>query len=365
MKRIAIFTPDFGGGGAERMMLRLSDFFLNKGFLVDYIVVRKEGPLQYLIPQQANIIVLNSKRTVFSLPKLVAYLRNRRPNVILSTLHTANWIAALAKLLSCVDSRLVARVAIFTSGTANKAKSLDNHLSKLLYPIVSRIAFSIVGVSAKVTKDLVKHYRVQESKIKTIHNPSYNEDIFIMGKKPLNHTWFDDKTPVVLGVGRLSPQKDFNTLLKAFYLLRQTIESKLIILGEGPEREKLERTIKQLQLENDVELPGFVVNPYCYMARASVFVASSIYEGFPNVLVESLALNTPVVSTDSEGGAREILENGKWGKLVPVGNAELLSAAIFETLREEKRVDLQQRAKQFDLETAGNEYLKAMGICEV
>lgn len=362
MKRIAIFIPDFGGGGAERIMLRLSGFFLDRGFAVDYVVVREEGPLRYLLPKKVNLIVLNSERTVFSLPKLIMYLRKHRPNVILSTLDTANWIAALAKMLSFSDTKVVVRVASVLSQTRRGSVPFNDLLNKLSYSMVSRIAFLTIGVSAGVTNDLVRNFGVQGNKTETIYNPTYNDDILLRAKEPLNHPWFHDKGIVVLGAGNLSPTKDFTTLLRAFHLLREKIESKLIILGEGPEREKLERTIRQLQLEEEVELPGFVINPYCYMARASVFVVSSIHEGFPNVLVESLALDTPVVSTDSEGGAREILENGKWGRLVPVGNTELLSNAIIETLREEKRIDLHQRAQQFDLETIGDQYLTAMGI---
>jgi len=365
MKKIALFIPDFGGGGAERIMLRLAGFFLKKGYIVDFVVVRKLGPLQYLLPQKANVIVLNSRRTAFSLPKLIKYLRKERPFAILSTLHTANWIAALAKMLSFNDTKSVIRVATYLSRKKHNSVSLDYHLNKLFYLVASRIAFSIIGISGGVANDLVQNIGLRAKNIRTIYNPAYSDDISLLANESLNHPWFDDKGIVVVGVGNLTLTKDFNTLLKAFYLVRQKIKAKLIILGEGPERENLVKTARQLKLENDVMLPGFVKNPYSYMERASVFVCSSRYEGFANVIVESLAVNTPVVSTDCQSGPREILENGKWGKLVPVGNAELLSNAIIETLREEKTIDLRQRAKQFDLEIIGNQYLMAMGVDKI
>ena len=182
--------------------------------------------------------------------------------------------------------------------------------------------------------------------------------------EPFDHPWFaPGAPPVILGAGRLTEQKDFPTLIRAFALVRKKHPARLMILGEGEERSKLETLVQELGLEKEVSLPGFVDNPYKYMKRAAVFVLSSRWEGFPNVLVEAMALGTPVVSTDCPNGPAEILENGKWGELVPVGETQSLASAVLRTL---DRVDVvrvkgaAERADQFRVESIIREYFCAL-----
>jgi len=362
MNRIALFIPNFGGGGAERIMLRLANYFLTEGYLVDFIVIKDDGPYRALLPDRAQLVVLNTKKTIFAIPKLVQYLRRYKPDVLLSTLSTTNWVASFSVFLSFVNTRLVLRVAAVPFKQKNDALSLLlYYLDKLIYPIISKKAFSVIGISKGVTYGIVNNLGVSSSKVKTIYNPAYEKKILSQSAEPNFHPWFDSDEPVILSVARLEKQKDYPTLLKAFHIVRRSINAKLIILGEGPERVNIERKVAELQITDNVHLVGFVTNPFSYMARANVLVCSSIYEGFGNVLVESLALNTPVVSTDCDAGPSEILENGKWGRLVPVGNAQLLSNAIIETLKEDKRTDLQQHAMRYSIEYVGQQYLRAMG----
>ena len=167
---------------------------------------------------------------------------------------------------------------------------------------------------------------------------------------------------MILGVGRLTQAKDFPTLIRAFALVRKKRAARLMILGEGEERPKLEALVRELGLEREVTLPGFVDNPYKYMKRAAVFVLSSKWEGFGNVLVEAMALGTPVVSTDCPSGPAEILENGRWGRLVPVGDVYALAEAIIETLDEEHHPDVANRAKDFAVELAVEKYINVLGV---
>jgi len=174
---------------------------------------------------------------------------------------------------------------------------------------------------------------VPRARIDMILNPVITPDLHALGASPLSHPWFaPGQPPVVVGIGRLERQKDFPTLIRAVARVRRSRPVRLLILGEGGKRPALEALVHELGLEEDVALPGFVENPYAYLARAQVFALSSIFEGLPTVLIEALALGTPVVATDCRTGPREILDDGRLGRLVAMAQPEALAAAIAETL---------------------------------
>jgi glycosyltransferase involved in cell wall biosynthesis len=208
---------------------------------------------------------------------------------------------------------------------------------------------------------------VPSAKVKVIYNPTVTPEIFRKATEPVQHPWFvDNRVPIILAAGRLHRQKDFPTLLRAFSLLRQNRPCRLVILGDGKKRRRkaLRQLAKQLGIEKDVSLPGFVENPFAYMARANLFVLSSAWEGFGNVIVEALACGCPVVSTDCRSGPREILDNGRYGRLVPVGDPEALARAMLEALDDpdnpcdrETRI---QRAMEFSVDKIVDEYLKVL-----
>jgi glycosyltransferase involved in cell wall biosynthesis len=173
----------------------------------------------------------------------------------------------------------------------------------------------------------------------------------------VTHPWFaPDQPPVILGVGRLTAQKDFVNLLRAFAIVKQSRPSRLVILGDGPERAALGDLIDRLDLVSDVDMPGFDANPYSYMSRAAVFVLSSAWEGLPTVLIEAMACGTPVVATDCRSGPAEILVGGRFGELVPVGDAAALAAAILRTLERPSPQALRVRAGDFSIERAVDRY---------
>jgi glycosyltransferase involved in cell wall biosynthesis len=200
--------------------------------------------------------------------------------------------------------------------------------------------------------------------MKVIYNPVVTPELFEKVTEPLDHPWFDPGSPpVILGVGRLEKQKDFSTLIRAFAQVQQQRPARLMILGEGTERPYLEALVQELGLAEDVALLSFVSNPYAYMVRAAVFVLSSLFEGLPTVLIEAMAVGTPVVSTDCKSGPAEILENGRYGKLVSVGDIKGIAEAILSTLESPSNSEaLRRKAAQFSLEKAVAEYREVLQV---
>ena len=225
-----------------------------------------------------------------------------------------------------------------------------------------RHADSIIAVSNGVADDLAQLIAVPRSRITTIYNPVFSSELAARSHEPLAHAWLTPHAPpVVLGIGKLKPQKDFACLIRAFARVRAVRPARLIILGDGAQRESLLALARQLQVAPDVELPGFVANPFAYLARARVFVLSSAWEGLSNVIIEALACGCPVVSTDCPSGPAELLDHGRYGGLVPVGDDEALARTIVQTLdNPPDRQQLQTRASEFSIERAAAEYRRVL-----
>jgi glycosyltransferase involved in cell wall biosynthesis len=234
-------------------------------------------------------------------------------------------------------------------------------MMRRLYPKADRI----VAVSQGVADDLISLLNLPHEKVTVIYNPIVTPELFEQAKQPVSCSWFEqNRLPVILAVGRLTKAKDYPTLFRAFSLVRQVRPAKLLVLGEGEERSNLERLAIELGIQNDVSMSGFVDNPFAFMAKASVFVLSSAWEGLPTVLIEALSCGCPVVATDCRSGPREILDNGRYGRLVPVGDHEALAKAILETLdNPDFPADRQtrlQRAMEFSVDAAVDKYLKVL-----
>lgn len=358
-KKIAIFLPSLRGGGAERMMVHLANGFSRRGFLVDLVLANAEGSYLPEVSSTVNLVNLRSKRVVFSLHGLVCYLRKQRPTALLSALNHANVVACIAHKISAVETRLVIseRNTLSFELPTNLRGRVVPWFMRRVYPW----AHEVVAVSQGVADDLVQSIGISSNKVRTIYNPVVNNELQEKAKEQINHHWFDvDASPVILGVGRLTKQKDFNTLIQAFARIFAKRPVRLLLLGEGDLRNELERTVLELGLGQSVSFLGFVSNPYAYMSRASVFVLSSRWEGLPGALIQAMACGTPVVSTDCPSGPREILENGKWGRLVPVGDADALALAIEQTLDQSTSPQVEHRARDFGEDQAVKEYLKVL-----
>lgn len=365
----------------QRIVLRIAQAFADLGYAVDLVVCRPEGELDFLIGKKLSLHVLQASNCLSSwraiwradpemvwlaprvfygryrsktlpwLPALAEYLVNYRPSVLFSATPYLNLEAVLARRLAKVPTQIV------VSEHSHFAVSLPKLMrrARVLAPAMRRAylqADGIIAVSRGVAEGLVHSLGIPKERIAVIYNPVVGEDLFKRMREPVDHPWFCGQAiPVVVAVGRLARQKDYPTLLRAFAMLRRQRVVRLAILGSGNDRVRgrLESLAENLGVAADVAFLGFIPNPWPYIARANLLVLSSLWEGLPTVLIEALACGTPVVSTDCPSGPAEILEGGRYGRLVPVGDAEALAAAMAETLDHSPEPErLRERAADFD-----------------
>ena len=357
-RHLAFFFPTFTPGGIERVMITLSREFLSRGIEVDILVADRRGPFENRIPEEARIVDLEAGRVARSLFPVRNYLQHRQPDVLLSGHTHANLVCVWAALLSETD--VTTAVGVHTMESAKKRQGIKSRLIRRMVPATYRRADRIIAVSEGTAADASAITSLPRDRISVIRNPvsrpsdDQSTDV---------HPWITaDDRRVILGAGRLSPAKDFSTLVRAFKRVHEADASaRLVILGEGDERPALERLVSQLEIEAYVDLPGYVDDPSPYMAGSNVFVLSSRREGFGLVLVEAMAVGTPVVSTDCPTGPDEILAYGEFGRLVPVGNPRAMANAILETMDDpESHEVLKQRTRAFDPEVVADEYLATL-----
>ena len=385
---IALFIRSFGGSGGARFVLNIARCLSDKGHRVDLVMGRKEGYYLDEIPAKVRIVDLAVRSSLQALgsltrvhgdgmalakmvlmpkshwilgaiPGLAHYLICERPQVMISAMDYPNIAAILARDVSQVSTKLIVTVHIALS-----VKVANNQQKRRIraYPKVARRFYpksdAIVAVSKGVAKDLAKVINLPLNRITTIYNPVITPEIKDHAMEYACDWFYPGSPPVILAVGKLKPAKDFPTLLRAFARVREMMKARLIILGEGEQRVKLLKQAQDLGISDDLYMPGFVKNPFSYMAKASVFVLSSAWEGLPTVLIEALACGCPVVSTNCPSGPAEILENGRFGTLVPVGDYAALAEAIFHCIKNPPDQNiLMARGREFSIEHATEEYL--------
>ena len=333
--RVAVFVPTLAFGGVERVMLNLAQGFCERGFEVDIVSPQPKGEFRVYVPKNARVVNLQAGRVLTSLPRLVQYLRRDRPAAVLTAMEHSSVIAIWARAIARVPTAIIATVHANLSEVVKHAPSRKVRLVPFACRCFLHRADAVVAVSQGVANDLVEHAPKCRPRIKVIYNPIITSDLLSQARQAVEHCWFaTGQAPVVLSVGRLARQKDFATLIRAFALVRQQRPARLVILGEGEERQRLETLAAELGISHDVSLPGYEKNPYKYMSKAALFVLSSAWEGFGNVLVEALAVGAPVVATDCRDGPREIVETVRHGKLVRVGDVDGLAREILASLDE-------------------------------
>jgi glycosyltransferase involved in cell wall biosynthesis len=331
--RVAIFTSNMNGGGAERAMAKLAGGIADQGYDVDLVLSRAEGHYLSEVPETVRIVDLDASRVLASIPGLIRYLRRERPAAMLTSMNYVNVVGIWARSLARVPTRLVVNeqnaLSLEAAHSPRRRHRLMPRLIGRFYPWADRI----VSVARGTADDLARTTGVPRERIEVVHNPIVTPELKELAKAPVDHPWFaPGEPPVVLSVGRLSRQKDFGTLLRAFAQVRDRRPARLVILGEGTDRRMLESLVSTLGLEDSVALPGWVANPYPWMAHAGVYVLSSRWEGLPSVLIEALYCGVPIVATDCLSGPREILEGGEHGLLVSVGDVDALARGIESAL---------------------------------
>jgi glycosyltransferase involved in cell wall biosynthesis len=367
---VALFLKNERGGVAGRRM-HLAEALLRRGCHVDVVTVWLRHGTDG-IPAGARVVQLAPALRDWpvipghyaAVPALARYLRRERPDVLLSATTPLNVAAVSAKYPSRIPVRLVISQHNPVSETIAfrqyRSAPLMAHLVRRFYPA----ADAVVAVSTGIADDLKKVIGLNGTKVSIIHNPVITDAIAPLRDARAEHPWFaDGGLPIVIGVGRLTTQKGFDDLIRAFALVCARRAARLVILGSGRDHAALTRLVHDLGLNGAVDLPGWVPNPHAYMARASLFVLSSRYEGFGNVLVEALACGCPIVATNCVGGPADILEGGRFGRLVPVGDREAMARAILEAL--DTRADgdaLRRRALDFHVDRIVERYCEVLGV---
>ena len=319
-KKIIILLPDLKEGGAEKLHVNLANYWCLNGYEVKFILLENKGAFKELLHNNIKIIDLNIskiRKIFFKLPKI---LITENPDILL----VAMWPLTSISILSLLFFKK--KYKIFLSDHVNLSKSFKYELNlyeiipKIIMRLTYRFADGIIAVSKGVKNNLVKLSGLDQSKIKVIYNPVIINTIqrSVSAQSDINNLWNGRYQYRILSVGTLKFQKNHEALIRSFSMISSNISIKLIILGNGPLKDKLNKLIKELDQEYRIELKGFAIETEEYYSTATTFVLSSRWEGFANVLVEALKYNLPIISTNCDYGPREILQNGKYGILIPL-----------------------------------------------
>lgn len=363
-QHIACFLSTSGHSGVDRFARNLIPALARRGYRVDLLKVRAHGPDLDELPDGVRVLDLGARHTYACLPGLVRYLRRSRPAVMLSDKDRVNRLALLARWLSRAPTRLVLRTGTTVSADLASRGPLDRWVQRRSIGWLYRFADQVIVPSRGAADDMAAYTGLDPERIRAVPSPIVPAALLSASPARPEHPWLGDPVhPLILSVGELCSRKDFPTLIRAFARVRARRPCRLMILGRGSARERLLALAETLGVAHDFDLPGFVPQPYAYMAHASLLAFSSRWEGLPFVPVEALAVGTPVVSTDCPSGPREILQDGRIGPLVPVGDDVALADAILATLENPPpKAVLQEAARVFEIEASTDAYLDAMGL---
>ncbi|MFH5834127.1 glycosyltransferase [Halalkalibaculum sp. DA384] len=363
-KKISIVLPNLCSGGVERMRIHLADYFIRKSYEAQFVLFQEKGELLSLVPDEAEVINLNAKKLRDGLIPLRNYITSEKPDALLAAMWPVSIIAIWAAKYLKHKPRVVISEHNQITSTPMYRKGKKG-LNKWLIPFSMRLSYphgdSVIGVSKGVVSDLRNLSNQPLEHATVIYNPAAPATEKVDAIEANNEFWRSQTSKRIIGIGSLKKQKDFPSLIQSFGKVQKEIGAELLILGEGDERPRLERMIQERNLEDSVHLPGFVEEPLQYLKSADLFVLSSAWEGFGNVIVEALACGVPVVSTNCKSGPAEILEDGKYGRLVPVGNPDAIAHAILEELEKEHDPEfLKKRAQDFSVEKIADQYLELL-----
>jgi glycosyltransferase involved in cell wall biosynthesis len=352
-------------GGVERILINLLTCFLHEGWEPALVLNRAQGVMLEAVPPGVPIHDLQVGSFSGAVPALARMLREHRPAILVSQRGYLNAIAAIAHLVSGRPGRLVLMEHSLISRMPSRP--MDRALG-LIGPAIYRQADAVIGVSRGVARDLEKTMRLPSGSVKVLYNPAIpcSDDVARSMAAPIERPWPQDGKPLIVTVGRLSPEKGYAMLIEAFARVREHLDTRLAIIGTGPEQATLERLISAHGLDGHVYLLGYQSNPYAWLRDANAFVLSSLIESFPTVLLEAMAAGVPVVAFDCPEGPREILTPERDGLLVPPQEPEALAQGLCRVLTDAKlaRSLIQggrDRARAFTFESTFQEYVRFFG----
>lgn len=363
-------------------MVEIANAFAARGYAIDVLVLKPVGQLEGKVDARITIVSLDAGRIIFSLPKLITYLRREKPETLLALDEFTHLMALLARPIASPKTRIVLRIGNMLTELFKRYTGFKNKMVPFFIRLLYRYADLIVANSRGVADNTMLVTGIHPNRVKVIYNPKSLETIVHMSKEPSGHMWLESKTvPVILAVGRLRIQKNFSLVISAFSKVVKKIPSRLIIVGAGREEGRLLELAKKLGCAESVSLVGYSDNPYAYMGEADVFVSASLWEGMPNALLEALVCKMPVIASDCSSGPREILapntdylfrltkgiEYAKYGVLTTTNDesalVEALTAMLTDaSLRGRYSVLSKERIKDFDSEKIIDEYAEALGL---
>lgn len=366
MKKVFFIIPTLVGGGAERVMTQILSCVDRTKFTPFLVLFHGKGPFMKDIPPDVKFHDLRKEsylcgfQGVAVLMKLAVLMKKERPDVAVSFMWYANAITLLAKLLFRINCKLIVseRNTCSISCAGRITKLVRKAALRFLYPKSDRI----LPNSMRMGQELEQGFSIQRDKIIPIHNPVDVERVNQCAQEEVEHPWFKEEIPIIIAIGKLTPQKGFSYLLRAFAAVVESgISCRLVMLGKGQANEKLQKLGRALNIDDRVAFLGFQSNPYTYLEHSTIFVLSSIYEGFPNVLVEALALGVPAIATRCPTGPEEIITDGVDGILVPPADEAALAEGIKKLLIDaalRKRLGEagKKRARDFDVDKIVKQY---------
>ncbi len=364
-RTVAVFMANFTGGGVQWCMLRLARELKRRGYAIIFVVMRTKGDLFEPIRQEFEVVNLSADRGFGgawkSVLPLYRFLKARKPDALIANMKRENMIALLACKIRALPTRLFLVEHTLSSFDRHPIRRcLKIALEKAVLPLLYPLADEVVAVCRSVAEDLERKLGQKGRPVKIVYNPVIPEDLDRLVAARAEHPWLNDPTKdVVLAIGRLRHEKGFSLLIDAFGDVRARRPSaRLIIIGDGPERQTLTEKIERLGLKDCVDLPGFKDNVFAWLAASRLFVLPSIWdEPFGLVLVEALASGAPVVSTDG-GGPREILDEGKYGVLIPRNDRKALAEAMLKSLETTHDTEsLKRRGAFFSVEKSADGYM--------
>lgn len=364
---VALFVRDLYFGGTERYAVTLANAFAALGLNVDLVGLWGRGALKDELAPSVRVVELRRRNAFRSLLPLMRYMRVAKPRAFIAGTPAFNLVAVWARLLARHSGRVI--VVEHNTVSLRSRGRLRKRIKLPTMALTYRLADHVVAVSEGVADDLARSIWLDRARIRVIYNPFDVAGIREKAGEPVDHPWLVERDkPVVLGVGRMTLEKDFEGLVRAFAVLRKSVDARLFLVGDGPERKRVEALVDELGIRDRVFFAGLDPNPFRYMARADLFVLSSKVEGFSRVLVEAMACGVPVVSTDCPSGPREILGDGEYGQLTPLANARDLAAAMLTVLmlppteRATLALNGQRRAEVFSSESAVRDFVSLCTI---